>query len=61
MPTVETINPPRGMVVRFVSDLHYGHERCEAPAPAELAAGLLDGIGIIRKGNIDRNGGIPGH
>lgn len=47
MPTVETINPPRGMVVRFVSDLHYGHERCEAPAPAELAARLLDGIGML--------------
>ncbi|MBQ2379502.1 MAG: metallophosphoesterase family protein [Akkermansia sp.] len=48
MPTIENISPPAGMLVRFVSDLHYGHERCEAPAPAELAERLLgDGVGML--------------
>lgn len=47
MPTIENIEPAAGQTVRFVSDLHYGHERCEAPAPAELAARLLQGIDIL--------------
>lgn len=48
MPTIETINPPAGMLVRFISDLHYGHERCEAPAPAELAARMTQGgVGML--------------
>lgn len=47
MPTIETINPASGELVRFISDLHYGHERCEAPPPAELAAQLLNGIGTL--------------
>ena len=48
MPTIETINPPAGMLVRFISDLHYGHERCEAPSPAELAARMTQGgVGML--------------
>lgn len=47
MPTIRNINPPPGKTVRFISDLHYGHERCEAPAPAELARTLLTGIDIL--------------
>lgn len=47
MPTIRAINPEPGKVVRFISDLHYGHERCEAPAPAELAEKLLSGIDIL--------------
>lgn len=48
MPTIESINPPAGMLVRFISDLHYGHERCEAPPPQELAKLLLtDGVGML--------------
>ncbi len=40
------IEPPPGMRVRFISDLHYGHERCQAPSPRELVASL-DGIGML--------------
>lgn len=47
MPTIESIEPPAGAVVRFVSDLHLGHERCEAPAPALLAERLLKGIDML--------------
>ncbi len=48
MPTIETVEPPPGMLVRFISDLHYGHERCEAPSPAELAELVLrDGVGML--------------
>lgn len=47
METIQTINPPSGMVVRFISDLHYGHERCEAPAPADLVKQLTEGIGML--------------
>lgn len=46
MPTISSIDPPPGMKVRFLSDLHYGHERCEAPEPCELAP-LLEGIGML--------------
>lgn len=48
MPTIESIDPAPGTLVRFISDLHYGHERCEAPPPAELAELLLrDGVGML--------------
>ncbi len=40
------IEPPPGSTVRFISDLHLGHERCEAPPVAELAA-LLQGISTL--------------
>lgn len=40
------IEPPAGMRVRFISDLHYGHERCEAPTPQELV-NSMDGIGML--------------
>ncbi len=48
MPTIESIDPPAGVLVRFISDLHYGHERCEAPEPSILAEHLLkDGVGML--------------
>lgn len=40
------VSPPPGILVRFISDLHLGHERCEAPAVEELAA-LLQGVGML--------------
>jgi exonuclease SbcD len=40
------IEPPPGALVRFISDLHLGHERCEAPAVSELAP-LLRGVSIL--------------
>lgn len=47
MPTIETVNPAPGKKLRFISDLHYGHERCEAPSPAKLVQRLLNGIDIL--------------
>ncbi|MBR1997207.1 MAG: hypothetical protein IJ993_02225 [Akkermansia sp.] len=47
MPTIETIEPPQGAVVRFVSDLHLGHERCEVPSISALAETLLQGIHML--------------
>lgn len=47
MSAIHTINPQAGAKVRFISDLHYGHERCEAPEPAALAPALLDGIDML--------------
>lgn len=47
MPTIESIEPAPGAIVRFVSDLHLGHERCEAPAPTQLAEKLLEGIDML--------------
>lgn len=48
MPAIETKEPAPGMLVRFISDLHYGHERCEAPPPAELAELLLSNeVGML--------------
>ncbi len=43
MSCIIDIEPPSGSTVRFISDLHLGHERCEAPPVAELAP-LLQGI-----------------
>ena len=40
------IEPPPGALVRFVSDLHLGHERCEAP-PVEKLAALVQGTDIL--------------
>jgi exonuclease SbcD len=40
------IEPPPGALVRFISDLHLGHERCEAP-PMEQLAELLQGVDIL--------------
>lgn len=47
MATIENIDPPQGAVVRFVSDLHLGHERCEAPAIATLADILTQGCDML--------------
>lgn len=46
MPIIEDIDPPPGMKVRFISDLHYGHERSQAPLPQDLGD-LLQGIGML--------------
>lgn len=46
MSCIIDIEPPAGCIVRFISDLHLGHERCEAPAVPQLAA-LLEGIGML--------------
>lgn len=46
MSVIADIDPAPGVRVRFLSDLHYGHERCEAPPPRELAP-LLEGIGML--------------
>lgn len=40
------IEPAPGVRVRFISDMHYGHERCEAPTPQELMEGM-EGIGML--------------
>lgn len=40
---IHHLNPASGEIVRVISDLHLGHERCEAPAVAELMP-LLQGI-----------------
>ncbi len=40
------LSPPLGTRVRVLSDLHLGHERCEAPSIAELAP-LLEGVDIL--------------
>lgn len=40
------INPPPGSRLRFVSDLHFGHDRGEAPEP-RLLAPLLDGVDML--------------
>ncbi len=48
MPGIVNITPPAGTLVRFISDLHYGHERCEAPPPAQLAAQMQgDGVDML--------------
>lgn len=46
MSCIIDIEPPPGCTVRFISDLHLGHERCEAPAVAQLEP-LLRGIGML--------------
>ena len=46
MGCIINIEPPPGCIVRFISDLHLGHERCEAPPVAQLAP-LLQGIGML--------------
>lgn len=43
MSTISDATIPPGATVRFISDLHYGHERCEAPEPEALTP-LLEGI-----------------
>lgn len=47
MPTIETINPAPGKKLRFISDLHYGHERSEAISPEKLATRLTAGVDIL--------------
>jgi heterodisulfide reductase subunit A len=47
MSAIHTINPQAGAKVRFISDLHYGHERCEAPEPTALAAELTAGVDML--------------
>lgn len=46
MSCIIDIEPPPGCTVRFISDLHLGHERCEAPPVAQLAP-LLQGVGML--------------
>ena len=46
MSCIIDIEPPPGCIVRFISDLHLGHERSEAPAVAQLEP-LLQGIGML--------------
>lgn len=43
---IADIDPQPGMKVRFISDLHYGHERCEAPPPEKLDF-LLEGADML--------------
>ncbi len=45
-PVILSLDPPAGVRVRVVSDLHLAHERCEAPPVAQLAP-LLDGVGML--------------
>ncbi len=45
-PHILRLDPPQGARVRVISDLHLGHERCEAPPVAELAT-LLEGVDIL--------------
>ena len=40
---IHYLNPKPGEIVRVISDIHLGHERCEAPAIPELVP-LLSGI-----------------
>ncbi len=40
------LSPPPGTRVRVLSDLHLGHERCEAPALRHLIP-LLEGVDIL--------------
>ncbi len=40
------LEPPAGTRVRVVSDLHLGHERCEAPSMQQLAA-LTEGVDML--------------
>ena len=46
MSCITHIEPPPGCVVRFISDLHLGHERSEAPQVRQLAP-MLQGIGML--------------
>ncbi len=46
LPTIESYEPAPGELVRVISDLHLGHERCEAPPVAALAP-LLEGVGTL--------------
>lgn len=46
MSCIIDIEPPPGCVVRFISDLHLGHERSEVPSVAALEP-LLRGIGML--------------
>lgn len=38
--------PPAGAKVRIISDLHYGHEKCQAPAPHQVVA-QMEGIDVL--------------
>lgn len=46
MSCIAHIDPPEGALVRFISDLHLGHERCEAP-PVQQLKELLQGVSIL--------------
>lgn len=46
MSCIIDIEPPAGALVRFISDLHLGHERCETPPMGQLAE-LLQGVDIL--------------
>ncbi len=58
-PLILHLTPPPGARVRVISDLHFGHERCEAPPIHELAS-LLEGVdtlvvaGDLSENSIDR-------
>ncbi len=45
-PHILDLTPPPGARVRVLSDLHYGHARCEAP-PVEELSSLLDGVDFL--------------
>ncbi|MFI3242787.1 MAG: metallophosphoesterase family protein [Akkermansia sp.] len=38
--------PAAGAKVRIISDLHYGHEKCQAPAPRQLL-GMMQGVDVL--------------
>ncbi len=38
--------PAAGARVRIISDLHYGHEKCQAPPPSELVA-MMQGVDVL--------------
>ena len=46
MSLIINIEPPRGSLVRFISDLHLAHKRSTAPSPAELVA-RMEGVGVL--------------
>lgn len=46
MSCIIDIEPRPGALVRFISDLHLGHERSQAPAIAQLTP-LLQGVGML--------------
>ena len=46
MPRILDIEPPPGCLVRFISDLHFGHRRSMAPSPARLLE-QMQGVGML--------------
>ncbi len=47
-PHVLSLSPEAGALVRIISDLHYGHPRCEAPPPEQLVEQMrVDSVDIL--------------